>query len=425
MKILVVGGGGREHAIVKKLSESPRVKKLYAAPGNGGISQLAGLVPVKATDLDGLVKAARELAVDLVFVAPDDPLNMGLVDRLNAEGIRAFGPTAAAARLEGSKVFSKGLMKKYGIPTAAYRTFDNPADTLKYIKEQNTYPAVVKADGLALGKGAVIAEDYAAAEAAVKSIMEDRIFGESGARVVVEEFLTGPELTILAFADGRTISTMVSSQDHKRVYDGDRGPNTGGMGAFAPSPNYTPEIAERCMKEIFIPTVEAMAAENATFKGVIYFQLMLTPNGPKVIEYNARFGDPEAQVVLPMLKTDLVDIIDAVIDGRLADIDIEWRGGAAACVVAASGGYPMNYEKGFPISGLESIDSPDMYVYHAGTKLENGVYKTAGGRVLCVTAVADTLDAAVDRAYEGIAKIHFEGMHYRRDIGRPTPPKAD
>ena len=416
INILVVGSGGREHAIVHKLSQSPRINKIYATPGNAGIAQLAECLPYKATDIDGIVKAVIELKLDLVFVAPDDPLTLGLVDALNKAGIRAFGPTAKAARLEGSKVFSKGMMKKYNIPTADYETFNNPTEAADYIKNKDTYPLFIKADGLALGKGAVRADNFAEANDTINSIMNDKIFGESGNNIVIEEFLTGPELTILSFTDGKTVVPMVSSQDHKQVYDGDKGPNTGGMGAFSPVGFYTDELAERCMNEVFIPTINAMNDEDSTFKGVIYFQLMITPTGPKVIEYNARFGDPEAQVVLPRLKTDLMDIIDAVIDGNLSDLNIEWYDNASACVVLASGGYPVKYDTGFEISGLDNCDG--VTVYHAGTKLIDGKYVTAGGRVLCVTALADNLTDAIDKAYDSVKKINFKDAHYRTDIGK-------
>ena len=417
LTILTVGGGGREHAIVRALSLSPRAGKLYCAPGNAGIAQLAECVPVKATDVEGIVRTAKEIKADLVFVAPDDPLMLGTVDRLEEEGIRAFGPRKNAALLEGSKVFSKGLMKKYGIPTAGYETFSDPKDALAYIKEQGVYPVVVKADGLALGKGAVIAADEKEASDALKMIMEDKTFGDSGNNVVIEEFLTGPECTVLAFTDGVHIEEMVSAQDHKRALDGDKGLNTGGMGAFSPSLFYTPEVAERCRKEIFRPTVDAMRAEGRIFKGVIYFQMMLTENGPKVIEYNARFGDPEAQVVLPRLKTDFIDIIDAVIDGTLDKVKTEWTPEAAVCVVAASGGYPAKYEKGYPISGLDEVSAlPDTYVYHAGTASENGRTVTSGGRVLCVSCLGGDIADAVSKAYAGIEKIKFRNMFFRHDI---------
>lgn len=416
--ILVVGGGGREHAIIKKLSESPRCGKLYAAPGNAGIAKLAECLPVAATDLDGIVAAAQELSVGCVFVAPDDPLALGLVDRLQAAGIRTFGPTAAAAEIEGSKVFAKGLMKKYGIPTAAYEVFCDPDLAIEYIDRTDKYPVVIKADGLALGKGASIAQNRAEAVDAINSIMREKAFGRSGDRVVVEEYLTGPELTVLAFTDGETVSPMVSAQDHKRVFDGDRGPNTGGMGAIAPSPHYTPELAERCMREIFMPTIAALAAEGRVFRGVIYFQMMITADGPKVIEYNARFGDPEAQVVLPLMKTDLLDVMDAAIDGKLRELQIEWDSRAAVCVCMASGGYPVKYEKGFPITGLDEAAGDDIFVYHAGTAEKDGQTVTADGRVLGVTALGNNLEEAAARAYAGVAKIKFKGAHYRTDIGR-------
>ena len=418
MRILMIGGGGREHALIRALRRSPKAEKIYCAPGNGGISKDAVCRPVNPMDLDGIVELCKKENIDLAFVAPDDPLAAGLVDRLEAAGIRAFGPTAAAAQIEASKVFSKNLMKKYGIPTAAYEVFEDPAAALSYIKKQGRYPAVVKADGLALGKGVIICEDYAAAEEAVKSIMLDKKFGASGNRVVVEQFITGPEVSVLAFTDGKTVKPMVSSMDHKRVFDGNRGPNTGGMGTVSPNPFYTDEMAERCMQEIFLPTVRAMEAEGRPFKGVIYFGLMLTPDGPKVIEYNARFGDPEAQVVLPRLETDLIDIAEAVIDGRLDQMDIRWKPGAAACVVMASGGYPGSYEKGIEIQGLDQMGQlPGATVYHAGTAVKNGKFVTAGGRVLGVTATGDTLDEALEKAYDAVGRITFTGAHYRKDIG--------
>ena len=419
MTVLVVGGGGREHAIVKKLSESRRVKKLYCAPGNAGIADIAECLPIKATDIDSMISAAKDISADLVFVAPDDPLALGMVDRMTEAGIRAFGPCARAAMLEGSKVFSKGLMKKYGIPTAGYEVFDSPESALEYITAKNEYPIVVKADGLALGKGAVIAENEAAAKAALETIMLEKAFGSSGDRVVIEEFLRGPECTVLSFTDGETVVPMVSSQDHKRALDGDLGLNTGGMGAFSPSRFYTPEIAKLSEETVFKPTIDALRAEGIIFKGVIYFQLMLTESGPKVIEYNARFGDPETQAVLPLLKTDLVDIIDACIDGGLADIGLEWSDKASCCVVMASGGYPEKYEKGFAISGLSEANAlPDTYVYHAGTALKDGNIVTAGGRVLGVTALGDDLAQSIEKAYIGVSKISFAGVHFRTDIGR-------
>lgn len=419
MKILVVGSGGREHAIIRKLAESPRVERIYAAPGNGGISCDAECVNISAMDKEGMVRFAKENDIDLVFVAPDDPLADGMVDTLMANGIRAFGPLANAAVIESSKVFSKNLMKKYNIPTAAYETFDDPAKAVAYIEEQGKYPVVVKADGLALGKGVIIAQNNEEARAAVKEIMEDKKFGASGNKVVIEEFLTGPEVSVLAFTDGIALKPMVSSKDHKRAYDNDEGLNTGGMGTISPNPYYTDEIAEICRKTIFEPTVAAMNSENRTFKGCLYFGLMITPDGPKVIEYNARFGDPETQVVLPRLKTDLVDIIEAVIDGKLSQLNIEWSDEATACVVMASGGYPLAYKKGLEISGLdENGQVSGATVYHAGTKLENGKFLTNGGRVLGVTASGKTLDAALEKAYSAVSRISFEGAHYRKDIGK-------
>lgn len=418
MKILMVGGGGREHALIRKLLESEKVKKVYCAPGNGGISCDAECFSVGATDIDGMVSLAKELKVDCVFVAPDDPLAAGMVDAMEKEGIRAFGPRANAAIIESSKVFSKDLMKKYSIPTAGYEVFENSKDALSYIKEQNKYPVVVKADGLALGKGVIIAQNEAEAEDAVHSIMDDKKFGASGNKVVIEEFITGPEVSVLAFTDGKCVKPMVSSMDHKRAYDGDKGPNTGGMGTISPNPYYTPEIADRCMKEIFLPTIEAMNKEGRTFKGCLYFGLMLTADGPKVIEYNARFGDPETQVVLPRLKTPLCDIVDAVIDENLSDLDIQWSDEACACVVMASGGYPGSYPKGIEIKGLDSDGQVEgACVFHAGTALENGVFKTAGGRVLGVTALGSDLKEALKKAYAAVEKITFEGAHYRTDIG--------
>ena len=418
MKILVVGSGGREHAIIRKLKESPKVEKIYAAPGNGGISCDAECVSIGAMDKEGMTAFAKENDIDIVFVAPDDPLADGMVDMLSANGIRAFGPRADAAVIESSKVFSKNLMKKYHIPTAEYEVFDDPKKAIAYIEEKNEYPTVIKADGLALGKGVIIAKDADEARAAVKEIMEDKKFGNSGNKVVVEEFLTGPEVSVLAFTDGIALKPMVSSKDHKRAYDNDEGLNTGGMGTISPNPFYTDEIAEICRKTIFEPTVAAMNSENRTFKGCLYFGLMLTPKGPKVIEYNARFGDPETQVVLPRLKTDLVDIIEAVIDGKLSQLNIEWSSEATACVVMASGGYPLAYKKGIEIEGLDKNGQVSgATVYHAGTKLENGKFLTNGGRVLGVTASGKTLEDALSKAYSAVEKISFEGVHYRKDIG--------
>ena len=419
MRILVIGSGGREHTIIRKLKESPKVDKIYAAPGNGGISKDAECVDISAMDKEKIIAFAKENVVDLVFVAPDDPLAAGMVDALMANGIRAFGPRAEAAVIESSKVFSKNLMKKYGIPTADYEVFDDPAKAMEYIEDKNRYPVVIKADGLALGKGVIIAQTQKEAKDALKEIMEDKKFGDSGNNVVVEEFLTGPEVSVLAFTDGISLVPMVSSKDHKRAYDNDEGLNTGGMGTISPNPYYTPEIAEICRKTIFEPTVAAMNAENRTFRGCLYFGLMITPDGPKVIEYNARFGDPEAQVVLPRLKTDLVDILEAVIDERLSQLKIEWSDEATACVIMASGGYPLEYKKGLEITGLdENGQIEGAEVFHAGTKLVNGKFYTNGGRVLGITASGDTLDEALKKAYAAVEKISFEGAHYRKDIGR-------
>ncbi len=419
MKILMIGSGGREHALIKKLLESPKCTKLYCAPGNGGISRDAEPVDIGVMDKENMVKFAKDNSIDLVFVAPDDPLAAGMVDAMQAEGIRAFGPNANAAIIEASKVFSKNLMKKYNIPTAKYEVFSDPNKAIDYIKAENTTPVVVKADGLALGKGVIIAQTINEAVEAVKEIMEDKKFGDSGNNIVIEEFLTGPEVSVLAFTDGKCVKPMVSSKDHKRAFDNDEGLNTGGMGTISPNPYYTDEIADICMETIFKPTIDAMNKENRPFKGCLYFGLMITPNGPKVIEYNARFGDPEAQVVLPRLKTDLVDICEAVIDERLDDLNIEWYDGAAACVVMASGGYPVKYKKGIEIKGLDDKGQVDgATVYHAGTKYENGKFYTSGGRVLGITAVAPTLDEALKKAYSAVDKISFEGAHYRRDIGK-------
>jgi phosphoribosylamine--glycine ligase len=419
MKILMVGSGGREHALIRSLKKSEKVDEIICAPGNGGISCDAKCFPVSANDIDGMVALAKEQKVNLVFVAPDDPLAMGMVDRLEAEGFRAFGPKANAAVIESSKVFSKDLMKKYNIPTAAYEVFDDAALALNYVKKQGKYPIVIKADGLALGKGVIIAESCESAETAIHSIMEDKVFGESGNRIVIEEYLEGPEVSVLAFTDGITVKPMVSSMDHKRALDGNRGLNTGGMGTISPNPFYDEKTAQICMNQIFIPTVRAMKAENRPFKGCLYFGLMLTNDGPKVIEYNSRFGDPETQVVLPRLKTPLIDIINAVIDERLSEIEIEWSHDACACVVMASGGYPEKYKKGLPISGLNADGQIDgATVYHAGTKLENGCFYTNGGRVLGITARGKTLNEALEKAYTGVNKICFENSHFRSDIGK-------
>lgn len=416
MKVLVIGSGGREHAVCTALKKSPRVTELLCAPGNGGISQIAECVPVKATDIEGVVALAKERSIDYVVVTPDDPLALGMVDALESAGIRAFGPSRDAAIIEASKVFSKGLMKKYGIPTARWESFDDMDAALDYLKKVGA-PIVVKADGLALGKGVVVAETLEEAEDAVRSMMLDGKFGKSGSRVVIEERMVGPELTVLCFTDGKTIVQMPSSRDHKRAYDNDMGPNTGGMGAFCPVADYTPELAERCLREIFVPTVNAMTAEGRKFKGVLYFGLMLTADGPKVVEYNARFGDPETQPVLSLLDTDLLDIFEAVTDERLADLDIRWKNASACCVVMASGGYPVSYKSGYEISGLEEAGKSAV-VFHAGTKLNGGRFYTAGGRVLGVTAVRDTMAEAISAAYEAADKISFENMHMRRDIAK-------
>ena len=419
MKLLVIGGGGREHAIIKKLAQSPKKPQLFCAPGNGGISQEAVCVPFRATDKEAAVDFAVKNQIDLVVVAPDDPLSIGMVDALTAAGIRAFGPVAAAARIESSKVFSKGLMKKYGIPTAAYEVFTDSAAAIAYLERSGQkYPAVIKADGLALGKGVIIAPDFAAAREAVRGMLDEGMFGTSGRQVVIEEFMTGPEVTVLAFTDGKTIKPMVSSQDHKRAFDGDLGPNTGGMGAFSPSVKYTDEIAAVCMETIYKPTVAALAAEGIQYKGVIYFGLMLTPEGPRVVEYNSRFGDPEAQCILPRLETDLIEIFEAVIDERLDAVDIVWRPEAACCVVLASGGYPVKYRSGYEISGIADAEKAGAVVYHAGTKKEDGKFYTAGGRVIGVTGLGNTLEDAIRTAYEGAAHISWTDFFYRKDIGR-------
>ena len=418
MKILVVGGGGREHTIVWKVAQSDKVSKIYCAPGNGGISKLAECVDISATDIDSMVAFAKEKEIDLVMVAPDDPLVLGMVDAMEAAGIRAFGPRKNAAIIEGSKVFSKDLMKKYNIPAAGYEVFCDSKSAIEYLKEQNSYPAVIKAEGLALGKGVIIALNEEEAVAGIHEIMDDKKFGDSGNRVVIEEFLTGPEVSVLAFTDGKTVKPMVSAQDHKRAYDNDKGPNTGGMGTFSPSRLYDEAKAKECMENIFIPTINAMNAEGRPFKGVLYFGLMMTEKGVKVIEYNCRFGDPETQVVLPRLKTDLVDIMEAVVDEKLADIEIEWADNAAVCVVMASGGYPVSYEKGHLISGIEDAEAmDDVTVFHAGTKLTADGFTNVGGRVLGVTATDDDLDLAIKRAYEAVGKMSWKDEFHRNDIG--------
>ncbi len=418
MKVLVVGGGGREHAIIRKLKENKEIDRLYCAPGNGGISFDAECVNIKATDVEKMVAFAKEAGIDFAVVAPDDPLVLGMADAMEEAGIQAFGPSKLAARIEGSKVFSKNLMKKYGIPTAKYEVFSNAGDAIRYIEAENTFPTVIKADGLALGKGVIIAQSLDEAKNAVHSIMEDKIFGASGNEIVVEEFLTGPEVSVLAFTDSKTVVPMVSSMDHKRALDGDKGLNTGGMGTIAPNPCYTEAHAQEAMEQIFLPTIRAMAAEGCPFKGCLYFGLMITPNGIKVIEYNCRFGDPETQVVLPLLKTDLFTIFQAVGNETLSDLKIEWSSGAAACVVMASGGYPQKYETGCVIDGLdENGQSPLATVYHAGTKISEGKVVTSGGRVLGVTATAPTLQEALEQSYKAVNTISFEKAFYRKDIG--------
>ena len=416
MNLLVIGGGGREHAIIKKLRENPGVGTIWCLPGNGGIAADAVCVPIGAKDIETICAFAADHPVDFAVVAQDDPLALGCVDRLHALGIPCFGPEAKAARIEASKVFAKDLMKKHHIPTAKYRVFDEAAAALAYL-DSAAFPIVLKADGLALGKGVLIAQDLEEARSAVTELMEEKRFGDAGDRIVIEEFLTGPEVSVLAFTDGKSICPMVSSMDHKRAGDGDTGLNTGGMGTVAPNPCYTEEIAARCMEEIFLPTIRAMREEGCPFKGCLYFGLMLTPKGPKVIEYNCRFGDPETQVVLPLLKTDLLTVMQAVEEERLGEIPVEWSRGSAACVILASGGYPSAYEKGKEIfipAGLPE----NVTVFHAGDRLSDGKLLTSGGRVLGVTACADTLREALDDAYSAVEQIHFDKMMYRHDIGR-------
>ena len=418
MRVLVVGSGGREHALVKKIKESNKVDYIACCPGNGGISYDAECFDVSATDIDAVVNLAKQIKADFVVVAPDDPLVMGMVDALNEAGFATFGPRANAAIIEGSKVFSKELMQKYNIPTAKYKVFDKAEDVIDYIKSENEFPTVIKADGLALGKGVIIPENLDDAVAGVREIMEDKIFGDSGNNVVVEEFLTGPEVSVLAFTDGKCVKPMVTSMDHKRALDGDKGLNTGGMGTVSPNPYYTEDVAKECMEKIFIPTIEAMNKEGRTFKGCLYFGLMITPKGPKVIEYNCRFGDPETQVVLPRLKTDIMDIFEAINNETLSDLDIEWDERACTCVIMASGGYPKSYPKGIEINGLTNGQLDGVTVYHAGTKLVDGKLVTSGGRVLGVTAMGDTLEKALEKSYDAVKKITFDGAHYRKDIGK-------
>lgn len=412
MKIAVVGGGGREHAIIKALKKSPKVDKIYALPGNGGIAADAECVDIGAKELSRIVDFAVDNAIDYVVVAPDDPLAMGLVDLLEAKGIPAFGPKASAAIIESSKAWSKDMMRRYGIPTAEYRTFDDPGEAMEYV-EKAELPVVIKADGLALGKGVIIAESREDAHEGIKSIMEDKKFGDSGNVVVIEEFLRGPEVSVLAFTDGNVVRPMISSMDHKRALDGDKGLNTGGMGTIAPNPYYTQAVADECMEKIFLPTIKAMNQEGRTFRGCLYFGLMITEKGPKVIEYNSRFGDPETQVVLPLLQGDLLDIMMACTNGTLSDVDFRFSSDSACCVVAASGGYPVSYKKGYPVT----LPDDTSRIYIAGTKLQNGVQVTSGGRVLGVTETAPTLREAVDKAYRTMEKVSFQDMYYRKDIG--------
>ena len=413
MKIMVVGGGGREHTIIKKLKENKSVSEIFALPGNGGMANDATLVPIGAKEIDKIVAFALENKIEYAVVAPDDPLVLGCVDALNAVGIPCFGPDKKAAIIEGSKVFSKNLMKKYGIPTAQYNVFSDPESALDFVKTCEI-PTVIKADGLALGKGVIIAMSREEAVDAIKSIMEDKIFGDSGSNIVIEEFLTGPEVSVLAFTDGKTLKPMVSSMDHKRAGDNDTGLNTGGMGTVAPNPYYTEDIAKECMEKIFLPTMAAMNSEGRTFKGCLYFGLMLTPKGPKVIEYNCRFGDPETQVVLPLLESDLLTVMQAVTNGTLDKTEVKFAGKHACCVVMASKGYPQKYDSGFEIKIADEVADS---VFVAGAKLDNGTLKTAGGRVLGVTATADTLEGAIGAAYAKVEKVTFGNAYYRSDIG--------
>ena len=412
MNVAVIGGGGREHAIIKALKKSPEVTKIYALPGNGGIAEDAECVAIGAKDLEAITKWCIENQMDYVVVAPDDPLVLGLVDMLNEQGIPCFGPTKAAAIIEGSKAFSKELMKKYHIPTADYETFDDMEQALEYVKSCKI-PVVIKADGLALGKGVIIADSREAAVDGIREIMEERKFGASGDMVVIEEFLEGPEVSVLSFTDGKTVRPMVSSMDHKRAKDGDQGLNTGGMGTIAPNPYYTEAVAKECMEKIFQPTIEAMNAEGRTFRGCLYFGLMITADGPKVIEYNSRFGDPETQVVLPLLEGDLFQIMKSTTEGCLSEVEFGFADKCACCVVAASDGYPVSYEKGFEITLPENREN----IYVAGSKLQDGKQVTSGGRVLGVTEIADTLQEAVDKAYATMKTVHFDNMYYRNDIG--------
>jgi phosphoribosylamine--glycine ligase len=417
MKVLLVGSGGREHAIVWKLKQSPKIEKIYCAPGNAGIAQDAQCVDIGAMEIEKLVEFAKSEGIDFTIIGMDDPLVAGIVDAFEAEGLRVFGPRKNAAIIEGSKSFSKDLMKKYNIPTAKYEVFDKYDEAKAYLLEQKM-PIVIKADGLALGKGVLICSTVEEAVEGLGEIMLDKKFGKSGNTVVIEEFLVGPEVSVLSFCDGKTVIPMVSAQDHKRALDGDKGLNTGGMGTFSPSKMYTPDLAQMCMKEIFQPSLDAMAKEGREFVGILYFGLMFTKDGMKVIEYNARFGDPETQVILPRLKTDLIEIMEACVDGRLDQMNIEWYDNAAVCVVEASGGYPESYEKGYPINGLEEIKKrDDIVVFHAGTKMQDGKFVTNGGRVLGITGIGKNLDEAIKIAYQGVEIVDFDKKHFRHDIG--------
>ena len=419
MRILLIGSGGREHAIAVFLKKNPEVEELYVLPGNAGIAEIAKTADIKAVDIDSITAFAMEKDVDFVFVAPDDPLVLGAVDALSEKGFPCFGPNKAAAVIEGSKVFAKDLMKRYSIPTAEFEVFDDYGSAAEYIASLEKYPVVIKADGLALGKGVVIANEKDEAMGAIDRMMNERAFGASGERVVIERFLSGPEVSALCFTDGKVIKPLASSMDHKRIFDGNKGPNTGGMGAVAPNRHYTAETEERCMREIFIPTMNAMNSEGRTFKGCLYFGLMLTEEGPKVIEYNCRFGDPEAQAVLPLLESDLLTVIQAVSEGRLSETEVKKKDAFACCVVVASGGYPGKYEVGKPIEFNDAERLPDTYIFHAGTKRdENGRIMTSGGRVIGVTAVGTTREESIEKAYRAAEKISFKNAYYRKDIGR-------
>lgn len=419
MKVLVVGGGGREHALVWKIKQSPRVSAVFCAPGNAGIARYAECINIGAEDVEGLLTFARNNGIDLTVVGPEAPLTLGLADKFRSAGLKIFGASQKAAEIEGSKVLAKKLMAKYNIPTAAYADFTEAPKAIAYIKEIGA-PCVVKADGLAAGKGVIVAMDEETAIDAVKMIMEDRVFGESGSRVVIEEYLEGEEVSILAFTDGTAVIPMVSSQDHKRIFDHDEGPNTGGMGAYSPAPVYTKEIEPFVFERILKPTIDGMKAEGREYEGVLYAGLMITKDGPKVLEYNARFGDPETQAVLTRLETDLVEIIEAIVDKRLGGMEIRWRDEAAVCVVMASGGYPGSYQKGFVISGLDEAEATGAIVFHAGTALKDGKIVNSGGRVLGVTALGDTIPQAIDNVYQAVEKITWEGVQYRKDIGQKS-----